>query len=225
MVNAVRRSGAGTLRFAGLVSLVAGLAAAALLIGPDRDELRAVLADSPVFAPAAAVFGSAVLVAAMVPRTLLALVGGALFGTVVGSLYVLVGVTAGALLAYGVGRLLGRDFVSARLRGRLAAVEKVVSRRGTWAVLVSRLIPLVPFAVSNYAFGTTAVRPRQFVAGTLLGALPATLAYAALGAATMHGDWLGARVAGGCAIGLGITGGIGSYLVWRNRPRHASAAG
>jgi uncharacterized membrane protein YdjX (TVP38/TMEM64 family) len=76
------------------------------------------------------VIGSALLVAALVPRTLLALAGGALFGTVLGAVYVLVGVTTGAALAFCVGRLLGRTFVSTRLRGRVAVVEAAVARRG-----------------------------------------------------------------------------------------------
>jgi uncharacterized membrane protein YdjX (TVP38/TMEM64 family) len=213
------------LRFAALVALVAGLGVLTLLAGPDRDALLAAVSQSRVFAPAAAVLGSALLVAALVPRTLLALVGGALFGTVSGAFYVLVGVTAGAVLAFGIGRLLGRGFVSARLRGRLALVEAAVSRRGVWAVVICRLIPIVPFAISNYAFGTTAVRLRQLVAGTLLGALPATVAYAALGSATMHGDWVGARVAGASVLVLGVSGSIGTYLVWRRRPRGTAAAG
>jgi uncharacterized membrane protein YdjX (TVP38/TMEM64 family) len=200
--------------------LVSGVGLVTLTAGLDRDELLAAVSHSPIFAPAAAVVGSAVLIAALVPRTLLALVGGALFGTLSGSVYVLVGVTVGAAIAYGVGRLLGRDFVEARLRGRLAMFESSIARRGTWAVVVSRLIPIVPFCVSNYAFGTTSVRPRKFVVGTAFGVLPANVVYAALGSATMHQDWLGAKVAGGFAVALGVAGSIGTYIVWRKRPRH-----
>jgi uncharacterized membrane protein YdjX (TVP38/TMEM64 family) len=225
--NAVRRpwgrpTGAA-LRFMILVGLVAVLGATTLLAGVDKDTLLSAAGDGNAFAPAAAVIGSALLVAALVPRTLLALAGGALFGTVLGALYVLVGITSGAALAFCVGRLLGRRFVSTRLRGRVAIVEAAVARRGIWAVVVCRLIPIVPFAISNYAFGTTSVRPRQMIAGTMLGALPATVAYAALGSATMQGDWLGAKVAGGCVLALGACGVLGTYLVWRRRPRAASA--
>jgi uncharacterized membrane protein YdjX (TVP38/TMEM64 family) len=200
------------------------LGTATLIAGPDRDTLLAAAAGGHVLAPVAAVVGSALLVAALVPRTLLALAGGALFGTLAGALYVLVGVTTGAALAFCVGRLLGRGFVSTRLRGRFALIEAAVARRGVWAVVVCRLIPIVPFAISNYVFGTTSVRPRQMISGTMLGALPATLAYAALGSATMHGDWLGAKVAGCCVLALGATGVIGTYLVWRRRPHPAATA-
>ena len=217
-----RPSGAA-LRFMILVGMVAVLGVTTLVAGLDRDTLLNAAGEGSLFAPMAAVIGSALLVAALVPRTLLALAGGALFGTVFGALYVLVGVTTGAALAFCVGRLLGRSFVSGRLRGRVAVVEAAVARRGVWAVVVCRLIPIVPFAISNYAFGTTSVRPRQMIGGTMLGALPATLAYAALGSATMQGDWLGAKVAGGCVLALGACGVLGTYLVWRRRPRKLPA--
>jgi uncharacterized membrane protein YdjX (TVP38/TMEM64 family) len=217
-----RPSGAA-LRFMILVGLVVVLGVTTLVAGLDRDALLNAAGEGSLLAPVAAVIGSALLVAALVPRTLLALAGGALFGTVFGALYVLVGVTTGAALAFCVGRLLGRSFVSGRLRGRVAVVEAAVARRGVWAVVVCRLIPIVPFAISNYAFGTTSVRPRQMIGGTMLGALPATLAYAALGSATMQGDWLGAKVAGGCVLALGACGVLGTYLVWRRRPRQTPA--
>jgi uncharacterized membrane protein YdjX (TVP38/TMEM64 family) len=207
------------LRFAALVMLVVALFGGALAAGPDKQILLQTLRSSTVFAPLAVVVGSALLVAAMVPRTLLALVGGAIFGTWSGSAYVLLGITVGATMAYTVGRFLGRGYVAVRLRGRLALIESWVARHGIWAVVVSRMIPMIPFAVSNYAFGTTSVRARQFITGTVLGALPATLAYAALGSATVHQNWLGTKIAGTAVVVLGIGGTIGTYLVWRRHPR------
>jgi uncharacterized membrane protein YdjX (TVP38/TMEM64 family) len=181
---------------------------------------------SQVVAPLVAVIGSALLVAAITPRTLLAFVGGALFGTTAGTVYVLAGVTAGAGLAFGIGRLLGRDFVSGHLRGRFAMVERAVAERALTSVLVCRLIPIVPFGISNYAFGTASVRTMPYLVGTIVGAAPATVAYAGLGAATMHGNATGVTYAGVAVAMLGIGGAIGTYLVWRRRPRrhHARAA-
>jgi uncharacterized membrane protein YdjX (TVP38/TMEM64 family) len=212
-------------RFGLLVALVLTLGAFTVFARPDREALLESVRDSGVFGPAAAVLGSALLVAALVPRTLLALVGGALFGTLGGAGYVVIGVTAGSVLAYGVGRMLGREFVAGRLRGRLAVLEAAVARRGTWAVMVMRMIPLVPFCVSNYALGTTSVRLRQFIGGTALGIVPNTLAYAALGSAAMHGNWTGAKVAAACAMTLSATGCLGTLLVWRRRPRSTDAQG
>jgi uncharacterized membrane protein YdjX (TVP38/TMEM64 family) len=190
---------------------------------PSRQGLLAAVGSSHLVAPLAAVAGAAVLVMALAPRTLLSFVGGALFGTVAGAGYVILGVTAGAVLAFCVGRFLGRDFVAGHLRGRFALVEKSVARRGLLAVVIARLIPLVPFGISNYAFGTTSIRFGQFLAGTMIGIVPASAAYAALGAATMEGDPRSATYAG-IAVGvLGVGGSIGTYLVWRRRPRSRPA--
>jgi uncharacterized membrane protein YdjX (TVP38/TMEM64 family) len=210
---------AAAVRFGVLVVLVAGLAGLMLVEHPSRHALLHAVKHSQVIAPLVAVLGSAVLVAAITPRTLLAFVGGALFGTAAGTAYVLVGVTAGAGLAFAVGRLLGRDFVSGHLRGRFAMVEQAVARRALTSVLICRLIPLVPFGISNYAFGTASVRTVPYLAGTFLGAVPATVAYAGLGAATMHGNATGVTYAGVAVAMLGIGGAIGTYLVWRRRPR------
>ena len=93
-----------------------------------------------------------------------------------------------------------------------------MAHQGMIAVAVARLIPLVPFGVANYAFGTSRVRIPAFVIGTLVGAAPATIAYAALGAATARGDATGMAVAGVSVVVLGVGGTCGTYLVWRCRP-------
>jgi uncharacterized membrane protein YdjX (TVP38/TMEM64 family) len=214
---------AAAVRFGVLVALVGGLALMTVLVRPSRHGLLAAAHSSHVVAPLLAVVGSAALIVAVTPRTLLAFVGGALFGPLAGSGYVLLGVTAGAIVAFVVGRVLGQDFVGGHLRGRFALMERAVARRALIAVIVSRLIPLVPFGISNYALGTTSVRFRPYLAGTLIGAAPATIAYAALGAATMEGNPTGAAYAGVAVAILGIGGAVGTYLVWRRRPRRPAA--
>jgi uncharacterized membrane protein YdjX (TVP38/TMEM64 family) len=209
---------AAAVRFVMLVVLVTGLGLTTLLAHPSRHGLLAAAHHSQL-APMVTVCGSALLVVALTPRTLLSFVGGALFGTVAGAGYVLLGVTTGGLLAFFVGRYLGRDFVASHLRGRFAQLERAVARRALVAVVVSRLIPLVPFGLSNYALGTASVGIGPYLAGTLIGATPATVAYAALGAATMRGDSSGAAWAGGAVVVLGVSGSIGTFLLWRRRPR------
>jgi uncharacterized membrane protein YdjX (TVP38/TMEM64 family) len=211
-------------RFGALVVLVAGLGITMLVTHPSRHGLLAAAHHSHLMAPLVAVLGSALLVTALTPRTLLAFVGGALFGTWAGSGYVLVGVTAGAVLAFCIGRLLGRDFVAGHLRGRFAVLEKAVARRALLTVMVTRLIPIVPFGISNYALGTASVGIVPYLTGTLIGAAPATVAYAALGAATMTGNSTGATFAGIAVGALAVGGAIGTYLAWRRRPRHPEPA-
>ena len=149
--------------------------------------------------------------------------GGLLFGWGPGAGYILVGVTLGAVVAYAVGHFLGREFMARHLKGRLLHFERAVANRGILAVMVSRMVPIAPFGISNYIFGTTSVRSLPFVLGTVLGAMPATLAYAALGSATAHHNATGMTIAGAVAATLGIGGSIGTFLIWRRRPRHMHA--
>uniref|UniRef100_UPI0031CFA2E2 TVP38/TMEM64 family protein n=1 Tax=Saccharothrix mutabilis TaxID=33921 RepID=UPI0031CFA2E2 len=116
------------------------------------------------------------------PKPVLATASGLLFGVLPGVALAVAGFTVGALVAFLVARGLGRQAVARRLgEGRLRAVETVFARRGVAATLVLRLLPVVPFAVSNYAAGVTAVRPRSFTLGTALGLVPTTVVAALLG--------------------------------------------
>jgi uncharacterized membrane protein YdjX (TVP38/TMEM64 family) len=216
------RTGAA-LRFGLLAVLVASLAAVIIIVHPDKNSLiNAIGPDHPA-APFIAVAGSAVLTTALAPRTLLAGVGGALFGFVGGLVYILLGVTIGALVAHSIGRLLGREFMARHLKGRMLTMEQAVAKRGVTAIVISRMIPLCPFGLANYAFGTTSVRRGAFLSGTLLGAMPATVAYAAMGSATARGDSLWMTIAGAMIVTLGVGGSVGSLLLWRKRPRKSAA--
>jgi uncharacterized membrane protein YdjX (TVP38/TMEM64 family) len=215
------RTGAA-LRFGLLALLVLTLSVVIIIAHPTRASLAHAVGHNHPLAPLIAIGGSAVLTTALAPRTLLAGVGGLVFGFVGGALYIMLGVTLGALIAHTVGRFLGRDFMARHLSGRLLAMEQAVAKRGIIAIVISRMIPLVPFGIANYIFGTTTVRMRAFVAGTVVGALPATLAYSALGSATARGDAVGMSIAGIMIATLGIGGSVGSFLLWRRRPRKSS---
>lgn len=211
------RTGAAV-RFGLLAVIVVTLSVVIIIAHPTRASLAQAVGHNPM-APFIAIAGSAVLTTALAPRTLLAGVGGLVFGFTSGVLYIMLGITLGALIAHTVGRFLGRDFMARHLSGRLLAMEQAVAKRGMLAIVISRMIPLVPFGVANYIFGTTSVRIGAFLAGTVVGALPATLAYSALGSATARGDTVGITIAGVVIATLGIGGSVGSLLIWRRRPR------
>ncbi len=211
-------------RFGVLTVLLTALFVIMVVVHPTRHSLANAMDTEGVFAPLIAVGATALLTTAMVPRTVLSAVGGLLFGWMPGAGYILIGVTLGAVAAYTVGHFLGREFMARHLKGRLLHIEQAVANRGILAVAVSRMVPIVPFCISNYIFGTTSVRFLPFVAGTLFGAMPATLAYAALGSATAHHNATGMTIAGAVVATLGIGGSIGTFLMWRRRPRRTAAA-
>ncbi|MFM7428192.1 MAG: TVP38/TMEM64 family protein [Elainella sp.] len=122
---------------------------------------------------------------AFIPGSLLTLGAGAIYGVVEGSLYVMLGASLGALLAFGVGRYLARDWVARKIEAdpKFKAIDQAVSRDGFKIVLLTRLSPLFPFTLLNYAFGITNVRWRDYLLGCI-GMLPGTLLYVYLGSLT-----------------------------------------
>lgn len=172
------------LRLGALVLVVAGLAVAVLTgVTPDVARLRDWAVAAGPAAPLAFALLCAVGSVALVPKPLLSVAGGVAFGPVLGAVVVVAGVTAGAVASFAVARGLGRDAVRDRLRhGRAAAVDALLARRGVWAVIGLRLLPVVPFGVVNYAAGLSGLRLGAFALGTAVGVVPATAVYTTTGA-------------------------------------------
>jgi len=93
--------------------------------------------------------------------------------------------TAAAGLAFLIARHLARARVEklARRNPKFAALDKAVGRNGWKVVGLLRLSPLIPFSLSNYLYGLTAVRFLPYVVASWVGMLPATVLYVYLGAA------------------------------------------
>lgn len=117
-----------------------------------------------------------------IPGSILTMTGGFLFGVFWGSVYVLIGAMLGAILAFLVGRYLSRDWVSQQMENypKFEAIDEAVKKEGWKIVLLTRLSPLFPFNLLNYAFGVTQVSLRDYVLGSL-GIIPATVAYVYFG--------------------------------------------
>ncbi|MFD8545882.1 TVP38/TMEM64 family protein [Streptomyces sp. NPDC059649] len=121
--------------------------------------------------------------AAFVPRPVLNVAAGALFGSVVGLAAALVGTVLGAGLAFGLGRLLGQEALRPLLRARwLAAADRQLSEHGFRSMLAVRLFPGLPFCASNYCAAISRMGWCAFLVATALGSLPNTAAYAVAGA-------------------------------------------
>jgi uncharacterized membrane protein YdjX (TVP38/TMEM64 family) len=144
----------------GLLAVVVGaLAVLAQVVDlPDGGELRSWVGATGTLAPAVFVVVCAMGTSAFFPKPVLATTAGLLFGVVVGTALAVVGFTIGALIAFGVGRRLGRSAVARWLGSRLRVLEVIFARRGVAATLVLRLLPVLPFTLANYGAGVTAVR-------------------------------------------------------------------
>jgi uncharacterized membrane protein YdjX (TVP38/TMEM64 family) len=136
----------------------------------------------------------------LVPGVILTLAGGAIFGVARGVVLVSAGSLLGASAAFFIGRTLAREWARSRIAAwpRFRALDGALGERGFWVVLLTRLSPLFPFNLLNYGYGVTAVRARDYIAGSWLGMLPATVLYVYAGSAAAN---LAQALAGGVRTG------------------------
>lgn len=166
--------------------IVLGLTIAALAIGAmwlPVDRVQPTIAGWGALAPVAAVIVGAALLVALVPRTPVSIACGLLFGAVGGTVCAVAVALLAAVATFALGRALGRDFVASRAGRRWRRLEWWLAREGTLAVAAVRSLPLGPYGLIGYAYGTSTVRPLHYGLGTAIAAVPSALAYALVGAA------------------------------------------
>ena len=119
---------------------------------------------------------------AFLPAFILTLGAGVLFGVLWGSVYVFIGATLGAIAAFLVGRYLVRDWVAKKIAGndKFSAIDRAVGKEGLKIVLLTRLSPIFPFNLLNYAFGVTGVSIKDYIIGSI-GMIPGTVMFVYLG--------------------------------------------
>lgn len=138
--------------------------------------------DLGAIAPIAFVSIYAIATVAFLPGSILTLGAGVVFGIVQGSIYVFIGATIGATLAFLVGRYLARDWVSQKIAGnqKFKAIDRAVGNEGFKIVLLTRLSPIFPFNLLNYGLGVTGVSLKDYVLASV-GMIPGTIMYVYIG--------------------------------------------
>jgi uncharacterized membrane protein YdjX (TVP38/TMEM64 family) len=118
-----------------------------------------------------------------IPASVLTLGAGAAFGVVWGSIYVSIASTLGATIAFLVGRYLTSDAIARKIDGneRFAAINEAVAGEGWKIVGLTRLSPVFPFTLVNYAFGQTQVKLGNFILASWIGMMPGTVMYVYIG--------------------------------------------
>jgi uncharacterized membrane protein YdjX (TVP38/TMEM64 family) len=116
-----------------------------------------------------------------IPTLPISATAGLAFGLVNGTLIAASGALLGALLAFWIARLLGRDAILRHFPDNPVLAENGSQRFLTIAIFLTRLIPVFSFALISYAAGVTAIHTWRFALATFVGMLPMTLVFAGLG--------------------------------------------
>ena len=127
------------------------------------------------------VFGIAAIL--MVPCLPLTLLAGFAFGFSKGLLAVMLGIAIGAAVGFLVARYLARETVARKVgeNPRFSAIDGAIAKEGWKIVGLLRTLP-VPFGVTNYLYGLTAIGFWHYMAATMVGMLPANILFVYLGA-------------------------------------------
>ena len=151
----------------------------------DVAALQAWVEEAGAAAPLLFVALYALATVLFLPGSVLTLAGGALFGPTWGTLYNLTGATLGAVLAFVIARYLASNWVQTRVEagsgGRVERLVKGVEAEGWRFVAFTRLVPLFPFNLLNYALGLTRIPLLHYTLASFVFMLPGALAYTYLG--------------------------------------------
>ncbi len=164
-----------------LIALLLALLIVATRSAYVQDVLRTLLMrieDLGWWGPVAFVATYNLATVLFVPGSVLTLGGGAIFGLWWGSVYVFAASTLGAVFAFAIGRYLCRDRVVKYMEShpKFKALDRAVSQQGLKIVFLTRLCPLFPFNLLNYALGITQVSLKDYVLGSF-GMIPGTIMY------------------------------------------------
>ncbi|MHB1303676.1 MAG: TVP38/TMEM64 family protein [Acidiphilium sp.] len=131
-----------------------------------------------------------------VPRQIVAFAGGYVWGLWAGIALAMLAQAAGCAADLFWARLIARDWVQARLRGRMRRLDMMLTARPFSATLALRLMPVGNNLLLNLLAGVSAVPAAGFLAGSIVGFLPQTAIFALIGS--------GGRIAESTRIGAGI---------------------
>ncbi len=140
-------------------------------------------------APAVYIAGYVLAVVFFVPGLPITVVGGVAFGPLWGTFYVWVAATTGAALAFLVARYGVRSTVERWVQAspRIAKMDGQVAEHGWRIVMLTRLVPIFPFNLQNYAYGITRIGFWPYAITSSICMLPGTAAFTFAGGALSDG--------------------------------------
>lgn len=160
-----------------VVARVTGLTGFISLEGLDR--LRDWIDGFGAAAPAVFIVLYVVATVAFLPGAPLSLLAGLVFGPVWGTVWTVIGATLGAALAFLGGRYAARGLVEGWTaeNERVRKLDAGVEKHGWRMLVITRLVPLFPFNLQNYAYGLTGIGGVTYVVLTALCIVPGTVVY------------------------------------------------
>lgn len=165
-------------RIVALFAVLGALFVAALLVPlPTPQQIQDWAGSLGAWFPPLFLLIYAVVAVAPIPRTVLTVSCGVLFGVGIGIPIAMTATAIAAVLALRLVRAMDRDRVAAHLtHPKVRAIDDRLRRRGWLAVGSLRLISFAPFSVVNYCCALTSIRVKPYLFATIVGSAPGTIA-------------------------------------------------
>lgn len=164
-----------------IVAAIVALNTSGISANFEPQRLQQWIAGYGLWAPLVFILLYTLTPALFLPGLPLTILGGVLFGPIWGVVYTIIGATSGACLAFLIARYTARDWISRKLQGsRWKKLDEDVSSQGWKVVAFTRLIPLFPFNLLNYALGLTSIPFSHYAVTSFICMLPATIAFISL---------------------------------------------
>lgn len=148
------------------------------------NELKSYIASFGILAPVVFIALFVIATVLFIPGLPITVLSGILFGAFWGAIYVVIGSTIGVSASFLIGRYLGRDFVKkmTEKNEKLAKLDSYIKKQGDTILIISRLIPIFPFNLQNYAYGITDIKFSTYFWYSLIFMIPGTFIYTSFGA-------------------------------------------
>lgn len=175
----------------------------------NRAHLRQMILEAGIWGPLIFIALQILQVAvAFIPGELTQLAGGWIFGTFLGTVYSVVGITIGSVFNFYIARFLGIRFVEAVAgKSNLEKFEKFLNTPRVFEIFfLLFLIPGMVKDVLTYFAGLTRMKLWGFLLISTLGRLPALTVSSYMGEKAGEGDWLSLGIVGGVATLLFVLG-------------------
>ena len=212
------KSGSPVIKLLILIIIVASIIAIRKTGAADylqQDRLRTLIAQGGMLGPVIYMALYVIGTVLFLPGLAISIVGGILFGPFWGVVYTITSATAGACAAFLISRYAARGWIENKIKDpRLRSLDDSVEKNGWKIIAFTRLIPLFPFNLLNYAFGLTKVRFSQYAIGSFIFMLPGCIAFIVFSSSLL--DLVNGKISKEFVIGIVLIAIVSAIpVVWR----------
>ncbi|EGD0474482.1 TVP38/TMEM64 family protein [Escherichia coli] len=145
----------------------------------DLPHLQTLIRQSGLFGYSLYILLFIIATLFLLPRSILVIAGGIVFGPLLGTLLSLIAATLASSCSFLLARWLGRDLLLKYVghSHTFQAIEKGIARNGIDFLILTRLIPLFPYNIQNYAYGLTTIAFWPYTLISALTTLPGIVIY------------------------------------------------